>query len=80
MCFSLGMIEYALIWLVIVCAVVAVLRIFVPWILGVFGVVVDGRVMQILNIIIAAIVLIYFIILVFDLLSCLVGGGVGLRR
>ena len=37
MCFSLGFIEDLLIQLVIVAVVVAILRLLVPWILGLLG-------------------------------------------
>jgi len=31
-CFTLGWIEQLLVWLVIVCAIVAIIRLLVPWI------------------------------------------------
>jgi hypothetical protein len=68
MCFSLGWLEQLLIWLVVVCAVVAVIRILVPMVAPPFPVVI-----QILNVVMWAVITIAVIILVFDLLSCLVG-------
>lgn len=77
MCFSLGFIEDLLIQLVIVAVVVAILRLLVPWILGLLGF--DMSVpMRIINILIAAVVVIWLIVLVFNLLGCM--GGVGLSR
>jgi hypothetical protein len=77
MCFSLGSIEYLLIWLVILCAVVAIVRllliplVFAP--MGQPGVII----IQVVNIIVWVIIAIAVIYLVFDLLQCAIGGGFG---
>lgn len=72
MCFSLNWIENLLIWLVIVCAIVAVIKLVIPYAVGQLGS--PGTlVMQVLNIVMWAVVLIFVIIIVFDLLACLVG-------
>jgi hypothetical protein len=82
MCFSLSWVENVLIWLVVVGAIIAIVRLFLPLALAQFG----GAgtvVMQVLNIIIWAFVLIAIIILAFELLSCLMGSsgaGLSLRR
>ena len=74
-CFSLGWVEQLLVWLVIVCAIIAVLRRFLPWIAAQLGL---GIIVQIVNIILWAIICIYVIYFVFMLLECLVGSGGGL--
>lgn len=72
MCFSLNWIENLLIWLVIVGAVVAVIKLLVPYVASQLGS--PGAViMQVLNITMWAVVLIFVIVIVFDLLACLVG-------
>jgi hypothetical protein len=75
MCFSLSFIENLLIQIVIVAVVVGILRLLVPWILGLLGF--DMSVpMRIVNLLIAAVVIIWLIVLCFDLLGCI--GGIGL--
>lgn len=71
-CFSLGWLENLLIWLVVIGAVFALVRLILPLALGPLGTA-GTMVSQALNIIIWALVAIAVIILVFDLLSCLVG-------
>lgn len=80
MCFSLGGIENFLIWLVIVCLVVGIVKILVPWILSLAGVGIDGNVSRLINLVIIAIIIIAVIIVVFWLLECALGGGLGFRR
>ena len=70
-CFSLAWVEQLLIWLVVIAAVVALVKLLVPLIVGPLGVA-GATVVSALNIIIWAIVVIAVIILLFDLLSCLV--------
>lgn len=77
MCFSLAWIEALLIWLVIIGAVIAILRLFVPWVLGLFGVNL-GPIPQIIRIVIIAILAIAAIYFVFDLIGCL--GGLSFPR
>lgn len=70
MCFSLWSIRELLIWLVVVCAVVALIRIFIGNLIpGVPPVVV-----AVLNVILWAVVAIAVIVIVFDLLACLLVG------
>jgi hypothetical protein len=71
MCFSLAWLEQLLVWLVIVGAVIAILRLIVPWVAAQFGI---PLVAQVLNIILWAIIVIFVIYIVFSLLSCLAGG------
>lgn len=71
-CFSLGFFENLLIWLVVVGAVVAIVKLLLPYVLGPLGQ--AGAVIAgVLNIIIWAAVAILVIYVVFTVLSCLVG-------
>lgn len=70
-CFSLGMIENLLIWAVVIGAFFAVVKLLLPHVLGPLGVA-GGLIVQILTIILWAVILIFIIVLAFDLLSCLV--------
>jgi branched-subunit amino acid transport protein AzlD len=72
MCFSLGWIESLLIWLVVVCAVVAVIKLLLPYAFAQLGNP-GALVVQVLNIVMWAVVLIFVIYIAFDLLACLVG-------
>lgn len=74
MCFSLSWIEELLVWLIIVCAVVAILRLLLPYVLGQLGVA-GGIIMQAINIFVWAVVLIAVVYFCFALISCLGGGG-----
>ena len=80
MCFSLAAIENFLIWLVVVCVVIGIVKILVPWILSLAGVGIDGNVARIINLIIIAVVIIAVIIVVFWLLQCALGGGFSMGR
>ena len=73
MCFSLEWIEQILVWLVIVCAIFALLKLVVPFILAQIGVA-GGIIMQAINIIVWAFVCICVIYFVFMLIGCLGGG------
>jgi len=71
-CISLYIIENFLIWLVIIVALVAILKLFLPWLLAQLGI--DGSIIiRVMNIVVWAIVVIFCIIVVFDLVACLVG-------
>lgn len=76
MCFSAAGIENFLIWLVVVCVVIGILKILVPWILSLAGVGITGPVSQIINILIIALIIIAVIIVAFSLIECL-GPGFG---
>lgn len=71
-CFSLYWLETLLVWLVVIAAVVALVRLILPHVLGAFGTA-GAMVSQALNIVIWAVVAIAVIVLVFDLLACFVG-------
>jgi len=75
MCFSATAVESFLIWLVIVCAIVGILKILLPWILELGGIAVSPRIVQIINILVIAVVIIFVIIIVFTLFKCLGGAG-----
>lgn len=77
MCFSIGWLEQLLVWLVIVCAVIMVLRLVVPWVAAQLGIPIIA---QVLNIVLWAIVVIFVIYFCFALLSCLSGGPPFLHR
>lgn len=71
-CFTLGFLEQLFIWLIVVCAVIAIIRVLVPLVTGLVGFPVIG---QILNIFLWAIVAIFCVYIAFALISCLLGSG-----
>lgn len=78
-CFSLQWVEQLLIWLVIVCVIVGIVKLFLPMVLSWFGAPPGGgTVVTILGYILWAVVAIFCIILVFDLLGCVGFGGPGI--
>lgn len=72
-CFSLAWLEQLLVWLVIVGAVFAILRLVIPLALSGWPPIIG----QVLNIVLWAIIVILIIWICFALLSCL-GGGLSL--
>ena len=77
MCFSLAWIEQLLVWLVIVCAVVAILRLLLPFVAAQLGGA-GGTVMAAINIVLWAVVCIFVIYFCFALIECLISGSGGL--
>jgi len=73
MCFTLPWLAHFLIWLVIVCVIVAILRI---WVLPMLATL-DPRIVATVNILIWAVVVIYIIYFCVELLMCAGGGGFG---
>jgi hypothetical protein len=69
MCFSAAWFVNLLIWLIIVCAIVAIGRVILPIVLGWLGVA-GGIVMQVINIVLIAIVLIVLVWFAYDLMMC----------
>lgn len=69
MCFSAAFLIGLLIQLVIVCVIVGVVRIVLPIVLGWLGIAGDV-VMRVLNLILAAIVIIWVLYVILDLLRC----------
>lgn len=75
-CFTSQWLQQFLVWCVIVGAIIAIIRLIVPWVMAQVGIPLLG---QVVNIILWAIVAIFVIYIVFALLSCLIGmGGVSL--
>ena len=74
MCFSLAWFENLLIWLVILGAVVAIFKVILPLVFAQLGTP-GAAVMQIINIVLWAVVVIFIIIIAFELIGCLVGSG-----
>ena len=76
MCFTLAWLQQLLVWLVIVCAIVAIIRLLVPWITGIIGLPIIG---QVINIILWAFLAIICIYIIFGLMGCLIGMSGGLH-
>jgi hypothetical protein len=70
MCFSLEWLKDLLIWLVVVAAVVAIVRLLLPMVLAPLGPPAT-MVLQVVNIIVWAFVAIVVIVFAFDALMCL---------
>jgi len=76
MCFSLDFFKELLIWLVILCVLIGIVKLLLPTVSGWFGAPPGGgTVIVILGYIIWGIVAIFVIIFVFDLISCVIGSG-----
>lgn len=71
-CFTLGFLQQLFIWLIVVCAVIAIIRVLVPLVTGLVGFPVIG---QILNIFLWAVVAIFCVYIAFALIGCLIGSG-----
>jgi hypothetical protein len=74
MCFSLAWVEQICIWIVCIIAVVAIVRLLVPWLLSLVGGSL-GPVPAIINIVLWAVVAIMVIYVIFALISCLFSGA-----
>lgn len=77
MCFSMDWIMQLLIWAVIVIAIVAILKLLIPYILSMLG---SGGalIMSVINILLWAVVAIFIIYLCFAIISCLMSMGGGM--
>lgn len=73
MCFSAIWWQQLLIWIVIVCAIVGILRLLLPFVLGQLGAG-GGVIAGALNILLWAVIAIFVIYICFALISCLGGG------
>ena len=85
MCFGLAWFEQILIWIIVICAIVALLKLLVSFVLPKLGVTAEvlSFIIAAVRIIIWAIVCIFAVIVIFELISCLIsmgGGGLGLPR
>lgn len=81
MCLPLAAIAQILIWAVVICAALKILSILVSFIAAKMGAPISevaGLLVSILDIIFWAALVIAVILLVFNLLACLVGGGIHL--
>ena len=78
MCFGLGWIENFFIWLVAICATIALLKLLVAFVLPRLGIGAEilAFIVQAITIVIWAIVCIGLIYFVFDLISCVAPMGV----
>lgn len=77
MCFSIGWLQSLLVWLVIVCAVIGILKLIIPYVLAQLGAG-GGIIMQAINIVMWAVICIFVIYVCFALIGCLMGGGFSL--
>ena len=73
MCFSGAWLVELLVWLIIIGAVVAIIRVVLPLVAGWLGAP-GGAVVQILTIVLWAVVLIFVVYFAYDMISCLLGG------
>jgi hypothetical protein len=82
MCFGLSWIEAFLVWLVVICLVIGLLRLLVTFIvprLGLSGEIVNF-VVRAITMVIWAIICIAAIYFIFDIVACALGGGLSLPR
>lgn len=79
-CFSLAWLGSILIWLIVVGAVVAIVRLLLPMALAQLGPP-SGTIMSVINIILYAVIAIFVVYVCVDLVSCALGsGGLSLPR
>jgi hypothetical protein len=82
MCFGLAWFEQVLIWIIVVCAIVALLKLLVGFVLPKLGL--AGEVVAFLvaafRIVIWAIICIVLVIFIFDLIACLLPSLGGFPR
>jgi hypothetical protein len=74
MCFSLGWLQQILIYLVVIGAIFAIIKLVVPLALTHFGAA-GGVLAQIINILMWAFIVILIIYIAFAVISCLMGSG-----
>lgn len=77
MCFTAGSLLAILIWIVIICAIFAIIRIVVPLVAAQLGGP-GGVLVQIINIVLWAALVIIVLYFAFEMISCLIGMGSGL--
>lgn len=77
-CFTADFFENLLIWLVIIIVIVGIIKLLIPYLAGIFGGPPGGEiVLKILSYVLWGIIVIFIIVLAFDLFSCLRGDGIG---
>lgn len=74
MCFSLGWFEQLLIWAIVIAAAFAIVKLVLPKVLAPLGEPAT-TIVAILNIVLWAAVAIVIVVVAFELLACLLGGG-----
>jgi len=72
MCFTLGFLEQLIVWLIVIGAVVACIKLLVPYIISEIGMPILG---QVIMIVLWAVVAIMVVYLIFGLLGCAIGSG-----
>ena len=75
-CFSLSFLQQLIIWVIVIAAIVAVIRLLVPYLTSLIGFPIIGRIIEIVLWAVVAIAVVY---LIFGLLGCLLGSGGGLH-
>ena len=74
MCFSLLWIFTLIAQIICICAVIAIAKLLIPWLLALIGISL-GPLPQIINIIIGVIVALWVLWLIYDLIVCFMGAG-----
>ena len=75
-CLSLGFLQQLIIWVIVIAAIVAVIRLLVPYLTSLIGFPIISRIIEIVLWAVVAIAVVY---LIFGLLGCLMGSGGGLH-
>jgi hypothetical protein len=78
-CFSISLLVQVIVWLIIVGALVAILQIWLPQIVGALGAW-GGMIAATLRIILGAVIAIFIVYLLYDLITCAFYGGRPLLR
>ena len=76
MCFTLAGLGSFLVWIIVIAAIIALLRLLLPFVLGQLGAaggVIEGAIRIVLWAAVAVLV-VWFVV---DLIGCLAGGGIG---
>ena len=76
MCFSMDWLLHLFVLLIIIGAVVALVRLLLPLVIGWMGAP-GAIILQAINIVMWAVVAIFVVYIVFELISCLLSGGGG---
>jgi hypothetical protein len=74
MCFSWDFIKQCLIFLVVICAIIAILKLIVPYVVSQMGITLGAGwnvIVQVIRIFIWALIAIFIIIFCFEIIACL---------
>ncbi len=74
-CFTAAFFFNLLIAIVVLFALIAIFKILIPWVLGLFGAIDTGPLVPIINIIFGAVIAILIILLIWELVACAFGGA-----